>query len=625
MSQNNFFITEGLMKIYHDSMENALSCWLTERTCPYTRPKLLPSANSQEEPILQEWNSDWSNRIFKRVFALDRVSSAIGRKPITAAEDAAATRALQLAVISFATQWAQSSQRSRAVFPDTRKSSERDHRAAESVEGTERSFDHSPEFDRTIQESFWHQARQSLQDVAEVESFRVVFAYIVFSLTQKPLQMRMNGSHAASTMPAGSGNTADVLEDLIAFDGPPVFLEQGLRHIHILRNKLEHLEKDLGKTLLDPADRKTVDLLYWLAVMFDTLNSAMHRRPLVVSDEESDNRTQTPAGRNATRVLSAGAAHKKSSRLWDEYFFDQTSPQEQALPLRWPCPYDAAAALLRDAAPIKVLLFRKVTKVQDLISRDIYAEPLEAAIDDALRVYAHWNNLYGQFIGDCIANHNSLPARIQSWYICLTGHWHLATLILADTVEWIDKRHLAVESRRISRMESQFVLKFRQCNSRAISDLARCSSPSEDAFAKHFSDEFHHAVNEGALLTEPWTAVLIRSFAKAGALLLEEHGRAIDAGMFESNEARSPLTRCKDCIKALWYLGKKSDIALLVSEALSKALGNSVSQPPAESMSSQSRIGGLWQEVPDFDPAFGFTDSLDDPALDGGGLFDGLA
>lgn len=31
-----------------------------------------------------------------------------------------------------------------------------------------------------------------------------------------------------------------------------------------------------------------MDLLYWLGVMFDTLSTAMHKRPLVISDEDSD-------------------------------------------------------------------------------------------------------------------------------------------------------------------------------------------------------------------------------------------------------------------------------------------------------------------------------------------------
>jgi hypothetical protein len=31
-------MTHSLLRIYHDSMENALSCWLTEHNCPYSMP-----------------------------------------------------------------------------------------------------------------------------------------------------------------------------------------------------------------------------------------------------------------------------------------------------------------------------------------------------------------------------------------------------------------------------------------------------------------------------------------------------------------------------------------------------------------------------------------------------------
>jgi hypothetical protein len=33
---SRLYIKKGLLKIYHDSLEGALSCWLIERNCPYT-------------------------------------------------------------------------------------------------------------------------------------------------------------------------------------------------------------------------------------------------------------------------------------------------------------------------------------------------------------------------------------------------------------------------------------------------------------------------------------------------------------------------------------------------------------------------------------------------------------
>ncbi|KAF2188795.1 hypothetical protein K469DRAFT_684107 [Zopfia rhizophila CBS 207.26] len=101
----------------------------------------------------------------------------------------------------------------------------------------------------------------------------------------------------------------------------------------------------------------------------------------------------------------------------------------------------------------------------------------------------------------------------------LTSHWHLATLLLADLVEIIDDSELSVESQRLERMATDFVATFRKWNCHALSDLAKCACPRDDATFPS-DGEYHSAVNQGAILTEPWTVVLIRAFAKAGGKLL---------------------------------------------------------------------------------------------------------
>jgi hypothetical protein len=205
-----------------------------------------------------------------------------------------------------------------------------------------------------------------------------------------------------------------------------------------------------------------------------------------------------------------------------------------------------------------VLLFRKVTRIQTLILKYGHQERLDGAIKDALYVYRFWNSVYGPFIKDCIANHDQLPARIQSWYICLTGHWHLAVLLLADLIQTLGGQ-LGLDSRQ------RLVSALRQSSTRGVASLARCSCPREDA---SFPDaDFHFAVNQGAILTEPWTEVLIRVFSKAGALLLEEAAKSV-----HGNDSTDSLQRCEECVEALWYLGRKSDMAFLTAKVLSKAL-----------------------------------------------------
>ncbi|RDW61652.1 hypothetical protein BP5796_11544 [Coleophoma crateriformis] len=680
---NRSLITESLMRVYHDSLENALSCWLTERTCPYGTRSFPPlGAHSVDTTMLHEWGPGWSNRICRQVVSLDRSSAAIRDRPLTGIEDKAASKALNLAILAFATQWSQSSERSRKKFlPFDANRRSWDHTVDDNLFGesptattdTRQDFAPPPEFDRTIQESFWTQARQALQDAGHIESFRVVFAHIIFALTQRPLNIDQDfsfpqlkepkafsrireavltpasedtgcgqglyTSHSRLETVKDSSRLMEELEDLIDHDGPPIFLEQGLRHIHSLRYKLNRLNVQGDKwkgsnptansldnkplsISLSRKDWKTVDMLYWLGVMFDTLSAAMHKRPLVVSDEDSDLHPEIPPKPNEFHRQSQRSGSPLSNRtvyepnhssspgvssLWESYFFQAQQSRSRSSPVRWPCSYEIAATALADAAPIKVLLFRKVTRIQTLLSRHVLGDKLENSIKDALDVYQYWNTVYGPFIADCVAHHDRLPARIQSWYICLTGHWHLAVLLLADIIQTIDY-HLDFESHRRERESCGLLNTLRRRSTHAVADLARCSCPKENA---SFPDTggFHFALNQGALLTEPWTQVLIRVFAKAGALLLAD-AEASKYGIESAESSKESLQRCEECVEALWYLGRKSDMAFLAAKLLTKALNG-----PLESMAATeaSHAAENFGSSPSLDEDFSFSvPSLED-------------
>ncbi|KAF2796030.1 hypothetical protein K505DRAFT_301013 [Melanomma pulvis-pyrius CBS 109.77] len=604
-STSNVFLAESLLKIYHDSFENALTCWLTERTCPYSKGSELSLANDS--------GPDW-NRIYHRVFRLDRLASPIRGRHLTCSENQAATRAINMAIFSFSTQWAQSSPRSKAKYPFHNDGSDDSSNIFDS-NGDVETPSASTDFDRTLQISAWHEANAALKNAAEIESFRVVLAQIVFSMTQRPVDMpeesteepeelsgqlsdsptRMEEDYSAST-PSQSENTGvgeceDLMSKLdltIEGDGPPTHLEQGLRLIHSLRSRMK-LRGTVNKpssrcakqsrqspNRLDATDRATVDLLFWLGIMFDTLSSAMHKRPLVVSDEDSDIYANEPrptinGARNRELLQkTALSSTNKTDGLWDDYLFARQRKRVQGVTIRWPCSYEQAASLLCDAAPVKVLLFRKVTRIQTLLSRNAHGETLERAIKAALDVYDHWGKLYAPFIRDCTENHDSLPPRVQAWYICLTGHWHLATLLLADLLEIIDGSELSAEPQRHARISTDFVARFRETNCHGLSDLARCASPRENA-SFPTSRDFHFAVNEGALMTEPWTAVMIRAFAKAGVVLLETEA-SFPSDISESLHQEDNFRRANDCVKALWYLGRKSDMARSAAKILGEAL-----------------------------------------------------
>lgn len=604
LSVNNVFLTEGLLKIYHDSIENALSCWLTEQTCPYS------SASDDSSIINHTWG--W-NRIYHRVFRLDRMASPVRGKSFSIAEDKAASKAINLAILSFATQWAQSSKRSKATYSQPGS----DTTSVWNWSGTEFASERE-NFDRRLQISAWHEARMALQDAAEIESFRVVFAQIVFSLTQKPIDQEEKNGAERTSLAEEVSECEDWMRRLdltIEGEGPPIHLEQGLRLIHSLRSRMALSGASAND--FNSTDKDTVDLLFWLGVMFDTLSSAMHKRPLVVSDEDSEAYTNDPgpavtahekALNEASKEEESHSLSQGTEGLWDNFLFARQHTRFRDPPVRWPCSYEIATRLLRDAAPVKVLLFRKITRIQSLLSRPSTARgaAMQKAISSALEVYDRWNRLYAPFIQDCIESHDDLPPQIQSWYICLTGHWHLATLLLADLLETID----ASPSGKVTSGDGEeskpasLVAALRRKNCFALSDLARCACPRDDASFPQ-SREFHFAVNQGALLTEPWTAVLIRAFVKAGSVLLQST-RSVQSGPWDNLHKEEALGRAENCCQALFYLGKKSDQALAAAKILREGLNqNKILVEEEVQVVSDCLDTELWGGFNDIPPALG--------------------
>ncbi|KAF7621423.1 hypothetical protein AFLA_011724 [Aspergillus flavus NRRL3357] len=175
---------------------------------------------------------------------------------------------------------------------------------------------------------------------------------------------------------------------------------------------------------------------------------------------------------------------------------------------RWPCRTDEAFAILQEAIPVKVLLWRRVARLQNL-NAGTGQRDIEDLISATLSVYQYWTVAYDQFMRDRIANHEVLPAKVQSWYVILAMHWHLGCLLAANCIERVDNDSLSANLQRSLRRSAGLVLELKKANRNAIADLARVSCPNGRQMFRD-SVEFHPALSETPLLTEPWTNVLIQ-------------------------------------------------------------------------------------------------------------------
>jgi hypothetical protein len=580
---NRLSIKKSLLKIYHDSLEGALGCWLTERNCPYTHTVFDGN---------DVWCSKWANRIVSRVCTLDKAYSKIGH--LSKRDQLQASNVLDLVVMAFAAQWSQTGQRGNSRSPDsiTSLSNPLDSTTEKDEETNFQQLD-ADVFERTMQKSLWHQANKALCEASGNVSFRVIFAGIIFSLTQRPI----DSVEVLQSMHSDQQSGLSSLQKILDLDGPPIFLDIALRKLHDHQRKLEDakrgavenpLKSQVSQQLL-PIHRETFGLLYWLAVMFDTLSAAVNRRSFTVCDVDSnlicadsfvkasvpldDQPFDLDGWSGVSNAVKS--SYIRELNIWGKYFLDRQSQvgDFRKQNVRWPCSYIDAASCLADAAPVKVLLFRRVAQLQGLLYQHASAEGIESGIDAVMDVYSHWNNTYGCFIDDCVRHHEDLPARIQSWYILLAGHWNLAVLIVSDLIKQLDDANMTMLFNRCRRQSEEFTQTLRLSAAFAVSDLGRNSHYGSEDLSISQAPDFHHAVNKAALLTEPWTMVLVRSFGYAGAALADQvlSPQKPDplAATGRSMEARK---RLQHCIDALWLLGKKSDMAMCAAQVLRQAV-----------------------------------------------------
>jgi hypothetical protein len=387
-------MTSGLLRIYHDSMENSLSCWLTDHNCPYIlTTESRDSAMSEPRNATREWGSSWSNRMYDRVVHLDRAYTSIRSRSLTVNEERMVSKALNMSIGAFASQWAQAGERStrQPSFPTE---------TGLGIDGIPQSND----FERSMQETLWHQTSQLLHQAASIDSFRVVFALIIFSLTQRPLDITQSTSNATEPR-LGYESFQAMVQD----DDAPLFLEIAMRQILAHRRKLERLERETvirengrHEDPLQEEDRATFNMLYWLGIMFDTLSAAMCQRAVVVEDDDCElPRTNTcsadqhtiskwdqssvgctqqfqTGGRNPNSCLNFfDFQAPKEGEIWGDLFIRNGGLRSEFGVTRWPCSYWLAASTLSSAAPVKVLLFRRVSQLQALVSRRASATKIE--------------------------------------------------------------------------------------------------------------------------------------------------------------------------------------------------------------------------------------------------------
>lgn len=554
---NRSLICENLLTIYHDVLENNLGCWLAESTCPFQMPKpqqaLVSVSQCSFEPNpVTEWGTVWSNRMYRRVKSLDRVAQAIKITRLTREENLAASRSLDIVIMAFATQWSQAS-----------KTGDKD--SANDDRGL------GPNFEQTLRQSVWQQARRTLEEVADLECFRVVYAELIFGLIQGPPTVnRYKEFREGSLDDPGTSSVHAQIAEILSRGGPPVFSERGARKIHALKHRFYTQEMELRRhgdstgvshpLSVGTEERRTIGLLYWLAVMFDTVSSSIHERPFVLSDDECEH--------------DDASAHVLSGR-WELDLYAQENSKKPS-PLRWPCTYQEATRAVARSAAVKVLLFRYVGYLQNAVRKTQSRQVVEEIITAAISVYRYWNQTHGAFFRDLTRNYDNVPARIKSWFPCISIPWHLGSFMLADLLDLVDEGQLGLHQESTRRCAMGLATKMRNSSATELADFAAVGAFDElQTMDPGQMLGFHFAVEKSPLLVEPWTVLLIRAFTKASLVYLAQAGDIRDRDWIlghSTGDIQVVIRRGKCCINALMLLGTKSDMARKLWRVFSRQL-----------------------------------------------------
>ncbi|KIW29267.1 uncharacterized protein PV07_05092 [Cladophialophora immunda] len=489
---NKRLISTELVQIYHTSMESSMVCFLSEYNCPYSSGKVSLLYCRRNGKNFYQYKPP---TYLQRIHQLEQASEPLRGKKLTSGQKIVAAKALQLAIMAFACQWTHAS-----VWPPRSPNASFSDAMIDEI-GT------SYGFERLLQQSLWHEAQRYVETTAYIDSFRSIFAQILFSMVQQPsflndLEKEALESPAPSPISVAMrfGDPATESDSPFSRQTPKVkpeermfrhkYLAQALRHLAQWKKRLSRWknssELSAAAETKDPALQRAAKemdgsfhLLWWFGVMCDTSVSVINDKPLVIPDHEVHTYKAPQSARieNAPPPEIQPGQQRADERRSDSHAASKLHIWDvDLMPAQ---PFQAlisdAESVIREACPSKVLMWRKLGSLKAIIDQPVDQDLTERHIRSTLQVYEFWRNTYGDFIQECIRNHHTLSFQVQSWYVILGCHFHLASLFIADCIKEIDHRRQSSTKGRFLRAASALTLEITKTGVNVISEIAAVS------------------------------------------------------------------------------------------------------------------------------------------------------
>ncbi|KAG4263586.1 hypothetical protein FPRO03_09893 [Fusarium proliferatum] len=528
---NNQIIARSLLYIYHEVLENNMSCWISKVTCPYSM-----SYSSQESITLAHndathWHGAFgaTNPFYQYVFWLDGATKGF----------------------SFAAQWTQKQARKQTELSTSIR-----HQYHSDTSAT-------MAMDYSLQLQLWKQARTALQQNTEIECFRIVYAEFIFGITERPEPRYIQGYNNQkydTCLSRDRHSAIHFIEHVMSNERPSVHLEQAARKVSALKYRFDMEEP---KSKIGPRDnyafqrRRTVGFIYWLLVMFDTVISPMSKRPVVIPDEYC-------------MPDSIVNTEDKSCRWRLDMFLKDDSEMPQSL--RWPCSEEVASRAMIKAVPIKVLLYRQLSYIQNALQKKSSIQNIIDATKGAITVCRYWDMTYASFFQDMLRGYDKVSSKLKSWAVCIFTAWNLGTLVLADLSELVHEK--AAIGDKISHTLNNYV-DIRRSSAINLAELAGAVVPHKTSHVEQLPNG-HATVQENPVLTDPCTSILVEAFTRSSLYHLSTlyELRSYERFDVEMEGFRQSLQWLESCVRALMCVSKRSKLAEFIAESLLAALRN---------------------------------------------------
>ncbi|OQV07559.1 hypothetical protein CLAIMM_11975 [Cladophialophora immunda] len=448
-----------LWDIFISIFESRFALWLGDSCCPYL--EMTMGTKALVSSIVLQLDADTSSGIIEADVTPStcdlRASQVSGRH----FSDPLLNDALRYTIYAYSARW----------LP--LKSAYELHHVSDSARSTQ--------MQQEIRDQLWYQARSALMPALSRPSYRSILALSLFTFMEMPLE---NGDPGFGRLCSQVLYTQfDRLRSPFK-DGATLPLSQTTSAIPDERYASDSV---LARAKGAPCEKRQnlEDSIYWLGVLMDVSRSLIHRLPMVMLPGQLGDRKIWDFIRQRTVIFDLSFKVLHGSQV--------------------PLQPDVVAVVLQHASACKTMYLGTLNRFCDAMGGH-RVEDLEDAAKQIAEEIGRFHDVFDPLLAMCFRDYMDMSSENQLNYLLLIAHYHLGSLILANTIESLKNVP--------DQLEEPAVLRQQACNAivQTLSLVMSCD--------RYSCDDSPYG---SRLLHDPTPELMVEVLARAGRAVLCLH------------------------------------------------------------------------------------------------------